>query len=101
MGFDIGKVGGINKIFKTYSVDRKKEVKGVANIQGKKDELSISQQAIDYSIVGKGLNIIKSMPDIREDKVNDIKDRMEKGLYNVEGKDIVEKMLSDKFDKKI
>ena len=41
------------------------------------------------------------MPDIREDKVNDIKDRMEKGLYNVEGKDIVEKMLSDKFDKKI
>ncbi len=101
MGFDIGKIGGVNKVYKAYSVDKKKEVKGVANIEGKKDELSISQKAIDYNIVGKGLGIIKSLPDIRAEKVGEVKDQIEKGTYDVNGKDVAEKLLSDKFDKKI
>ncbi len=101
MGLDIGKIGGADKIFKTYQVNRKKEVKEVANVDNRKDELSISQKAMDYSIVNKGINIIKAMPDIREDKVKEIKDRMEKGIYNVDGKDVAEKILADRFDKKI
>ena len=101
MSFDIGKVGGIDKIYKTYSVNRKKEVKEVANVQNQKDEVNISQKAMDYSIVGKGLNMIKAMSDIREEKVNDIKDRMEKGIYSIKGKDVAEKLFTDEFDKKI
>ena len=98
MGFNIDKIPGINKIYKSFSVERKNETQEVFPLNGRKDELTISQKAIDYQIVNKGIDQI---PDIREDKVNAIKEKMDKGLYDVDGKDIAEKMMSGKFDKKI
>lgn len=101
MGFDIEKIGGIQKIFKVYNVNKKREVKGAAQVEGKKDELTISQKAVDYGIVAKGIKIMESIPDIREEKVNAIKEKMDSGLYNVDGKDVAQKMLADKFDKRV
>lgn len=101
MGFDINKIGGVNKIFKINPVDKKREVKKVGTVQGKKDELTISREALDCGIVAKALKIMDDIPDIREEKVNAIKEKMDTGLYNVDGKDIAEKMLSNKFDKKV
>ncbi|MCQ1528589.1 flagellar biosynthesis anti-sigma factor FlgM [Lutispora saccharofermentans] len=101
MGFNIDKIPGINKIYKSFSVERKKETQEVFSLNGGKDELTISQKAMDYQIVNKGMKAIDQIPDIREDKVNDIKEKMDKGLYDVDGKDIAEKMMSGKFDKKI
>lgn len=100
MGFDIEKVGSISKIFKINSVGKKREVKETASIQGGKDELTISQKAVDYAITAKALKIIKAMPDIREEKVNAIKEKIDSGTYKVKGKDIAEKMLSEKTGKK-
>lgn len=101
MGFDIEKIGGIQKIYKIYSVDKKREVKGTAPVQGRKDELTISKEAVDYGVVAKGIKIMGSIPDIRKEKVNAIKEKMDSGLYNVDGKDVAQKMLADKFDKKV
>lgn len=101
MGFNIDKVPGINKIYKSFSVNRKNGVKDVSSVKGKKDELTISQKAKDYQIVNKGMKALSQIPDIREDKVNAIIDQMDKGLYDLDGKDIAEKMLSGSFDKKI
>lgn len=101
MGFDIEKIGGIQKIYKAYNVNKKRQVKGTETVEGKKDELTISQKAMDYGIVAKGIKIIGSIPDIREEKVNGIKQQMDNGLYNVDGKDVAQKMLSDKFDKRV
>lgn len=101
MGFDIDKIGGIQKIYKAYNINKKKEVKGAAAVEGKKDELTISQEAVDYGIVAKGIKIMRSIPDIREEKVNAIKQQIDNGLYNVDGKDVAQKMLSDKFDKRV
>lgn len=101
MGFNIDKIPGINKIYKSFSVERKNETQEVFPLNGRKDELTISQKAIDYQIVNKGMKAIDQIPDIREDKVNAIKEKMDKGLYDIDGKDIAEKMMSGKFDKKI
>lgn len=101
MGFNIDKIPGINKVYKSFSVERKKGTQEVFSVNGRKDELTVSQKAKDYQIVNKGIKAMNQIPDIREDKVNAIRDKMEKGLYDIDGKDIAEKMLSGNFDKKI
>ena len=39
---------------------------------------------------------VKAAPDIREDKVNEIKSKMKNGEYNVTTEMLVEKLLSGK-----
>lgn len=101
MGINFDKIPGISKIYKGFSVERKKGVRDVSSVQGKRDELTISQKAKDYQIVSKAIKAMNQIPDIREDKVNKIKEKMDKGLYDINGKDIAEKMLTGGFDKKI
>ncbi|SHI38536.1 flagellar biosynthesis anti-sigma factor FlgM [Lutispora thermophila] len=101
MGINVDKIPGISKIYKNFSVDREKGVREVSAIQGKKDELTISQKAKDYQVVSKAMKALSQVPDIREDKVNEIKQKMDKGIYDIDGKDIAEKMLTGGFDRKI
>lgn len=101
MGFSIDKIPGISKIYKSLSAERNNGIGGVSSVKGKKDELTISQKAMDYQIVGKGMKALSQIPDIREDKVNAIIEKMDKGLYDLDGKDVAEKILAGSFDKKI
>jgi len=39
--------------------------------------------------------VIAELPDVREDKVQDLKSRIEQGTYNVSGEKIVDKMLGE------
>lgn len=66
---------------------------------GKKDKLVISNMAKDFNIA---MDKIKKLPDIRKEKVERIKEQVQSGTYNVEGRLIAEKMLeSIDFDKSI
>lgn len=40
--------------------------------------------------------LAKSLDVVREDKINEIKKRIEEGTYNVTGKDIINKLMEDK-----
>lgn len=80
------------RIFQIYSrstnvnkVEKKQDVKG-------SDKLEISSEARDFHAI---LNAIKATPDIREEKVNEIKNKIESGTYNVSAKDVVEKLIRD------
>ncbi|ABP67252.1 anti-sigma-28 factor, FlgM [Caldicellulosiruptor saccharolyticus DSM 8903] len=80
------------RIFQIYSsstkvnrVEKKKDVEST-------DKLEISCEARDFHAV---LNAIKSTPDIREEKVNEIKSKIESGTYNVSAKDVVEKLIRE------
>ena len=101
MRINIDKILGVSKIYKSLSVERNEGVKETSKVNGKRDQLSVSQKAKDYQIVAKGINILNDIPDIREDKVNEIKEKIDKGVYDIDGKDIAEKMLSSYFDKRI
>lgn len=63
------------------------------------DQLKISENAVEFQY---GLQKLKNVEDIRMDKVETIKAQIQAGTYNVDGKQIAEKMLdSISFDKKM
>ena len=38
---------------------------------------------------------VRQLPDVREDKIRELKDKIEKGTYDVSGQNIAEKMVSE------
>jgi negative regulator of flagellin synthesis FlgM len=56
-----------------------------------KEILTLSAHAQDFKAV---YEVLSKVPDIREDKVADIMNRMNRGEYNVSSKDLAAKMLS-------
>jgi negative regulator of flagellin synthesis FlgM len=70
---------------------------GTGSVYNKKDHVSISGLAKEYQVTMKAL---KDVPDIRQDKVNDLSLRYGTGNYDVAGRDIADKLISRIFDKK-
>ena len=54
------------------------------------DKLDLSQSATQFKQL---LEAAKRVPDVREDKVQDIKSRIQAGEYNVDSRVVAEKML--------
>lgn len=90
------RISGVNNILNNYNTqkvtqtDNKKKVKG-------KDVFDISSTAKEYQIAKKALS---QNPDIREDKVQDIKRRIETGNYNINAQEIADKIVDKIFDSK-
>jgi negative regulator of flagellin synthesis FlgM len=97
MGINFNKIGGVNKVYNNQKVEAKKCVKEVQKTESKRDEIQISQEALDFQAVMKSLKIAKDLPDVREDIVAPIKERIEKGIYEIDSKSLAEKMLTKKL----
>lgn len=61
----------------------------------KSDKLEISQMGKDYQVAKAA---VANTPDVRMDKVNEIKERMEAGTYNVSSEEVANKLLESYFD---
>ncbi|NJD03308.1 MAG: flagellar biosynthesis anti-sigma factor FlgM [Ruminiclostridium sp.] len=88
--------GDISKITGVYG--QRKKAGGVGNtssVVSKKDVLSISNQAKDFQTVFKAL---KDIPDIRQGKVNELSRKYDSGNYDIDGKDIIDKVIKNTFD---
>jgi len=61
-----------------------------------------SKDVFEMSSVGKDYQIAKqavlNTPEIRKDRVDDIKSRLDAGTYNVSDDDLIDKLLSKFFD---
>ncbi|MDD4602027.1 MAG: flagellar biosynthesis anti-sigma factor FlgM [Negativicutes bacterium] len=57
----------------------------------KQDEVILSSEAKEF---GQILQSIKKLPDVREDKVNEISKKLDSGNYTIEAKDIAEQMIA-------
>jgi len=89
---DIPRIPGVyNKQGSTGKISR------VSAASSKKDVVSISNQAKDYQTVMKAL---RDIPDIRQNKINDLLERYQSGNYDVSGKDIADKIVRSIMDKK-
>jgi negative regulator of flagellin synthesis FlgM len=84
------RIDQINSIYETYKKQSASKVKPASKVE-KKDEVALSSVAKDFQTVYKLLN---TTPDIREDKVNSIKERMNSGTYNVKAEEVADKILS-------
>jgi len=81
----------INEVYKASSVKNTAKVKS-GNFS---DMLEISQTGKDYQVAKQ---IVSRTPDIREEKVNDIKARMEAGTYQVTIEDVADKLIEQAQD---
>lgn len=91
-------LGDVYNVSKVY--DKQKSVANVtktSSIIPKKDVVSISSNAMDYQTVSKAL---KDVPDVRQNKVDEFTDMYRSGGYDVNGKEIVEKLGNGTLDKK-
>ena len=87
-------------LIKTYTdnqVDKKGKGKdgAPADGTGKGDEVRLSEFSKDVQKVQEGLQKVE---DVRQEKVKELKAKIEAGTYNVSGKDIAEKMIKRIID---
>lgn len=89
---DISKISGIYDQHK--SVGR---VSKAGSVAAKKDVLSISSQAKDFQTAYKA---IKDIPDIRQSKVNELSEKYDSGSYDIDGKDVIDKVIKNTYDRR-
>ena len=83
---------GLPQVTGIYTNDKKvSRVENLNNVQGIKDNVKISEVGKDFAIAQKAL---KDVPDVRQEKVDEVMAKMEKGEYKeVKGEDIATKIL--------
>jgi len=81
----------VSELYKTSSVKSTTKAKDSSF----SDSLEISQTGKDYQVAKQ---IVARTPDIRETKVNDIKQRMEAGAYNINIEDVADKLVDNFFE---
>ena len=90
---NIPKVSGVYG--NTSKVDRYAKV---GETSSKKDELSISGTAKDFSVA---MRAVQQVPDVRQEKINEIIQKMDRGEYSVKASEVAEKMITAFEDSKI
>lgn len=88
------RIDALNQVSHLYQANKTKKISKSSETE-KKDQFEISQSAKDYQTAKKALS---QTPDIREDKVAEIKNAMNTGTYNVSAQEIADKMVSKYFD---
>ncbi len=83
----ISSVSGVYDVYRSKpAVSGKKSTGG-----SKKDDLKVSDKAKEFQVA---LKSALSSADIREDKIESIKERIENGTYNISAEDIADKIIS-------
>lgn len=101
MGFNINKIGNVGGVYTKQKVEAKRELQAAAQVKGKKDEVQISKEAMDFQLVMKAAKAARDLPDVREEVVAPIKEKLDNGTYEVDSKGIADKLLARKFNIKI
>jgi len=90
------KISEINTEFiKQYKINEKLNSESKKRINENvvlEEKVSISSISRDVKLAKKA---IEELPDVREERVRELKDQIEQGTYNVSGEKIAEKMSGD------
>ncbi|HCR41447.1 MAG TPA: flagellar biosynthesis anti-sigma factor FlgM [Lachnospiraceae bacterium] len=88
------RIDAFNKVSKLYQTNNIKSTKSVKG-SSFSDKLEISQTGKDYQIAK---NALKSVPDVREERVREIKERIASGTYNVNAEEVADKLIENYFN---
>lgn len=83
----------IQQVMKQYGDNtrvNKNEKTGSTSAARRVDEVTLSQEALNAQQLQKHM---KDIPDVREERVQILQERIQSGTYNVSGEDIAEKMI--------
>jgi len=84
------RIDAINRIYDSYKAQRVTASKKTDKTSSK-DEVALSSEAKEFANMSK---LLSEVPDVRIDKVEEIKNRMSSGNYNVKSEEVAEKILS-------
>ena len=84
------------ELMSQYQVNDKKvgPEKQASNGVVAEEKVSLSSTARDFQ---KAQKVLGELPEVRDEKVRELKDRIQAGTYDVNGEKIAEKMLSESF----
>ncbi|QQY79147.1 flagellar biosynthesis anti-sigma factor FlgM [Keratinibaculum paraultunense] len=87
------KINKTDNIMQIYNINNMNSNKVSSNKNKlEKDNINLSERAKDYQFA---VEKIKELPDIRMEKVKYLKEKIQSGKYNIDGKEIVEKMFEN------
>ena len=93
------KIWGIPQVSGVYDKSKMaSKVDKTTGVAGKRDEISISNIGKD---VQTALKAAREAPDIRTDRVDVIKQKMQTDTYEVSGNDVADKVINSILEKKI
>ena len=84
-------VSGASRVYELYSQPGACASKRGGKAEDKRDVVALSVQAKDYQAVRGALS---KVPDVREDLVRGIAERIANGTYNVSASEVAEKIFS-------
>lgn len=84
------RINSINRIYDTYNAQSAVPVKGTSKAHAK-DEVDFTNQAKDFASIKK---MLETTPEVREELVRDIKERMDNGTYETSSSEVASKILS-------
>lgn len=87
------RIDAVKNVYDAYNNKHITPSKKVTNVAGR-DKVELSNEAKDFSSVFKKA---LEAPDVREEKIADIKARIDAGTYSVTGEDVAKKIMTQ-FD---
>lgn len=91
------RVDAFNKVSQLYQANSTKKVTSASAVS-QKDRVEISRMGKDYQIAKQA---VANTPDIREDKVAALKQKIASGNYNVNAEELADKMVESYFNESI
>jgi negative regulator of flagellin synthesis FlgM len=91
------RIDAYNKVSQLYNTNNVKKANKPSG-GSFSDKLEISQKGQDYRVAKQ---IVTQTPDVREDKVNQIKKQIESGTYNINMTEVADKVVNRYFDELI
>jgi len=85
------RINGLSNVGNVYKVKKSNNAYGSQATSKIKDEVSFSSIAKDLAIAKKGVDVT---PDVRMEKVIDIKAQIQAGQYNISASQVADKLLT-------
>lgn len=84
------RIDAINRIYESYKAQATTASKKIDKTSSK-DEVAFSSEAKDFATITK---LLSEVPDVRTDKVQELKKSISSGSYNVKAEEVAGKILS-------
>ncbi len=91
------RIDTFHKVSQLYQADKTTKIKRSEN-KSFKDKVEISQAGKDYQTAKAA---VAAAPDIREDKVEAIKQKIASGTYDVSGEKLADKLIDRYFNQSV
>lgn len=86
------KINGVSNIQKVMNAYKTNKAQNTNKVSLKEDKIEISQKGKNYQLA---MDSLKNVEDIRQDKVNDIKIRIENGTYTIDKHKLAKSMIQE------